>query len=210
MLDTLRAVLVLCHVLAVTLIAFPSVKGLRPAHLKHPEAQQALGVLSSWTGAPVEHVQEQVLQVGNQLNATRRAVLRPLQPYYTHAGTRQAWRMFGVINHRPAQLEIHHRTREGLDWKPLFISNQAEHDWMARQLNHVRFRSLIASFSFRRDRGMYKAMVWWITEQAAADGLDGQVRLQMRPCPLPEPRQLRQSGALSCGQPYWVEERELP
>jgi hypothetical protein len=210
MLDTLRAILVLCHLLAITLVAFPSVKGLRPVHLKHPESQRALGVIASWTGAPIEQVQAQVLQTGDQLNATRRAVLRPLQPYYTYAGTRQTWRMFGVINHKPAQLEIHHRTREDLDWQPLFISNQAAHDWMARQLNHVRLRSFIASFSFRRERWMYTAFVRWLTAQAAADGMDGQLRVQMRPCPIPDPRQLRQSGALPCANPYWVEQRELP
>lgn len=210
MMDHLRTVLIVIHFVAITVIALPSVKGLRPAHLRHPEAQQTIATLSEVTGASAEDITAWVLDAGDRLNATRRTILRPFQPYYTYAGTRQSWRMFGVINHAPARLEVHSRQREALPWEALFVSGDPKHDWLASKLDHVRMRSMIASFSYRRERWLYDVFVDWLVEEAARTGVDGSLQVLMRPCPVRTPAQRRRSPSLQCTEPYWTVVRELP
>lgn len=206
----LRAALILFHVVAITAMALPSPKGLRAKHLRHPEARRLLRLVSTQTGAPVETLREQVLDTSTQLNRLRRQTLAPFRTYYVLTGTQQSWRMFGVIDHTPARIEIFIEPEADAPWRSLFIERSSDATWNAQAFNHTRFRIMLSRFGYKLDRSRYLAVVSWIAREATTDYPDAaRVRVQLRPRPLPSPERLRRTGTVEDADPFWVEVRAL-
>lgn len=207
--DQLRAALVALHLIAVTLLALPSLRGLRPNHLNHPEAVAALTALSEATDQPVEVWESRVLGFSRQTNRARLAALAPFRRYYALTGTKQGWRMFGVVNRQPARLEIHLDLDGRDEWTPIFIS-PAPDGWRANLLNHERVRSLFNNFSYRRAKGLYPDFIAWVSREVVEEYPTAQrVRVQLRRRPPPPPKKLRKTGQIPNGKVFWSEVRTL-
>ena len=71
---------------------------------------------------------------GQLLVNGREALIGPFQPYFWATGTRQSWRMYGVVDRRSARLEIH--VLEGT-WQPAYV-DLTEHDWQGTLLRQER------------------------------------------------------------------------
>ncbi len=213
MLDHLRAVVVVFHLIAITAVAFPAPVGMRRAVLDNPDVQAAIEAWRGVAGAAgvavdAEAFREQLWVAGSKMLAVRSSALTPLQPYYRYAGTSQGWAMFGYLNHTPARLEIH--VDSGIGWEPLFIARTTAHTWRARQLDQERVRGLVNAFSWRSSRQQMRALADWIAVQAVADfPAAKRIRVQMRTRPLPAPHELRVSRVLAHTKTYWPEIREL-
>ncbi|MDG1484544.1 MAG: hypothetical protein P8R54_33465 [Myxococcota bacterium] len=213
MLDHLRAIFVVLHLIAITAVAFPAPVGMRRADLDNPDVQAAIEAWRGVAGAAglavdAEAFREQLWVAGSQMLAARRSALAPLQPYYRYAGTSQGWAMFGYLNHTPARLEIH--IDNGTGWEPLFIARTTAHTWRAHQFDQERVRGLVNAFSWRSSRRRMRALADWVAVQAAADfPAARRIRLQMHTRPLPDPQELRESRVLAHTKTYWPELREL-
>ena len=213
MLDHLRGLLVLLHLIAVTAVAFPAPAGMTRADIDNPDVQAAIAAWRGVAGAVGVAVEQEPLSEwlwtqGKAMLAIRRTALAPMQPYYRWCGTRQSWSMFGYLNHTPARLEVHIDWGEG--WQPLHIARTREHDWRARQLEQERLRGLVNRFSWKHSRRRFRELADWLAARAHEDYPDAlRLRVQMRRRPLPDPATLRAAGTLAHTTAYWPELREL-
>ena len=213
MLDHLRAILVLLHLVAITAVAFPAPVGMRRTDLENPDVKAAI---EAWRGVAgtfgvevdPDEFRETLWTAGNGMLDARRSALEPFAPYYRYAGTRQSWSMFGYLNHTPARLEIH--IDHGTGWEPLFIARTTAHTWRAHQFDQERFRGLVNAFSWRQGRSKLRKVADWVAIRAAADFPEAErVRLRMHARPLPDPDVLQQTRTLEHTKTYWPEIREL-
>ena len=214
--DHLRAALILAHLLAITVAAFPAPRGVRQADLQAPELAPVIAAAATLSaplvsgGLPAED-EARVWALSQGLLDLRRWALTPARPYLSHTGSEQGWAMFGTLNHRPARLEIWGATGAE-DWAPLYIAADPKHTWHATIFRQERMRALINPLSWRRSRSRLGRLADWVAAEVAVDPTQAhlqRVRVQMRTMPLPSPAQLRATGQVTPGEPYWAEDREL-
>lgn len=98
---------------------------------------------------------------------TRRALLEPIRPYARHTGARQGWHMFLAPQRHPSKLQI--RIREDGDWRLAYEARHPDHDWLARPLDHERFRSPLYGYGWGGRKAAWTGLCTWVGKQAAAE-----------------------------------------
>ena len=212
----LLAAFVVGHALAITTQALPlPAKRLTPeVAAREPLASDlqtwarpliALGVVAA------DDVPASAIALSERVCATRRAVLRPLLPYFYFTGTKQSWRMFSTVSPRAARLHIELQRAPNGPWEPLYIEH-TEHQWQGRLLNQERVRTLRAAFSTRnrKRRPAYRRFVGWLANRAAAEHPDAHsLRVRYQKLHIDKPARIRAEGGLRTGEFVWEEIRLL-
>ena len=159
-----RAVLVALHLVAITVQAFPApVGGLDKATKEAPSVQEAVALVSGWTGLSEERVTEVGFGAVRGWLEARRVVLEPFQPYYRWAGTRQSWRMMALINRRPARLVVR------VDGEVVYRTGDPSARWLAETIEASRTRGIVIKYSWKMNRKDYRRFVAWLGERARED-----------------------------------------
>ncbi|HCH63941.1 MAG TPA: hypothetical protein DFR83_14140 [Deltaproteobacteria bacterium] len=213
-----RAVLVMLHVTAVVLGAFPApVGGLQRSSWAEPTVAREL---DSWHErlavlGPVgdrEVFEDRLYAVASSWVQGRGAILKPFVPYYRYVGTEQSWRMFVAPHKHPSRLQIHIRSDAASDWELLYEHGHPTHHWRADQLRHTRMRSALFRYSWPGYRKNFRALSRWVAREIVRERPEtGEVRLQWLRQRTPSPEQVR-SGRLpsaSVVRPYVVDRSEL-
>ncbi|MCK6516127.1 hypothetical protein L6R46_13860 [Myxococcota bacterium] len=169
----LLALLVAAHLLAITLQALPAPGGgMSRSTWKDPTVQAEFDAWRvrlngwGWDGTTAQ-LEDQLWDFAKGFMERRDQVLTPFKPYYKHAGTTQAWRMFVAPHRYPARLELD--VLEGTTWRLVYKERDAEATWRGRWLDHDRVRSLIFRFSWRPYRKQYEMFVRRLAKEAARD-----------------------------------------
>lgn len=177
-----RAALVLFHVVAVLLLAFPAPAGVMQREAwKDPSVQSefriwtaranALGI--SWTKDELEDL---VWRFAIAFMDVRATVLTPFRPYADYLGVRQDWRMFSAPHRFPTRLHI--EIEEGGEWRTLFVERSDEHTWRRAFFEHHRIRRVVFLHGWRQFRRRYEAFAQYIAREVAAEFPEAtQVRL---------------------------------
>lgn len=178
-----RALLIAAHIFAVVALAFPApAGGMNKAAWADPTVQ---GEFKAWAarltalGRPTttEALEEQLWAFAVAYMQQRKAILKPMGPYYRYCGTYQSWRMFIGPHRNPARLYI--EVREDRAWRPVYIARDPGHRWMADKLDNERFRAALFRYAWKQYRGPYRQFGEWIAGLAAEDFPDAdQVRLR--------------------------------
>ena len=201
--DHLRAALITLHIGAVVFLALPAPgKFMIEKEWQKPDAQQAFGAISGVLGVPRKVVQDRLWGLGLVWKDLRQAVAGPLRPYSVYMGVTQGWAMFAQVPDRSGRLEIHIE-EEGV-WRPLYISQDAEHDWRGAQLRQERVRGFLSDFSWRRRKGRFPMFTEALALRAADDFPDAvRLRAEMVHVGIPDPDVLREQGGLDIGKAYF-------
>lgn len=169
----IRALLILCHVVAVVAMAIPSpAGGMNRKAWADPTVQ---GEFSAWAdrftalGYPTTTaaLEERLWQIATAYMARRNSLLEPLSPYYRYCGTDQSWRMFVAPHRNPARLHVEVRI-DGA-WQVIYVARSREHDWMADDLNNERFRAALFRYAWSHYKGTYHQFGDWLARHAATD-----------------------------------------
>ena len=212
--DHVRAILVAAHVVAVTLLALPSPGRVTEKTFRDPALQE---VLADWRsvarGIGWELSKEESEAMGlagsNAIMDLRHQVLRPFQPYFRYAGTRQSWRMFGYLNRFPARFRFEVYT-PGVGWTTTYEARSPTATWRGGQLDAERFRAMINAYSWKRSRKGYDRFVDWLSCKAAADFPQAtKSRASMLRMRLPSPEALRELGSVPVTGTFWETGRML-
>lgn len=194
----LRTILVLLHVLAITLLAFPAPVGLTQRALAQPEIQdtiqadaEALQDLGVDLGP--QRLSALLWSAGSRFLAARRTLLAPFRPYARAVGCEQGWRMFGTLNRRPAWLLI--ELQEGETWRPIYRSRSETLSWHRQWLDQERMRAQVNQFAWLRHRQSYDELGTWLARQAAVEFPQANhIRLSMEQRSIPAPAVLEKDG----------------
>lgn len=187
-LDGLRrwlvAGLVLLHIIAITLLAFPSPGGglnrkdwqNRTVQAEFASWNERLRPLG-WTGTS-EELQDEIFVLAKAYAGGLNALKKPFDPYYKCCGTYQSWRMFVAPHRFPSRFQI--RILEGGDWRVVYEARHPEHRWLGSVLDNDRMRSGLFRYGWgRKYPREYKALGDWIAVRARRD-FPGATRLQLR------------------------------
>ena len=188
-----RAVLVALHLVAISVQAFPApVGGLSPATKEAPSVQQAVGLVSGWTGVPEERVTSVAFEVVEGWLDARRVALSPFEPYYQWAGTRQSWRMMALVNRRPARLVVK------VDGEVVYRTGDPTARWLAETIEASRTRGIVIKYSWKMNRKDYRRFVAWLGQRAREDfGEDVAIEACMERVALALPGE--ETRVLKCG-----------
>lgn len=171
--DHARAVLVVLHLTAITLMALPAPGGgMSRAAWKDPTVQDEF---AAWTarlnavGVPwsSEELQDHAWDFAERFMAVRGAVLRPFGPYYKYCGTNQSWRMFVGPHRYPTKLWV--SVERGGVWEPVYIERDPTRAWHGRQLDHDRFRSVIFRNGWPQYAKTNSQFADWLAKDAKVD-----------------------------------------
>jgi hypothetical protein len=186
-----RALFVLFHLVAVTLMALPAPEGaMDRANWADPTVQAEIAVWARRLSVPPADLEEALWRFATRYTAARDRVLAPFGPYYEWCGTEQSWRMFVAPHRHPTRLHVD--VREGGEWRAVFVERDREHAWLARQLCSYRFRSLTFRFGWPSYAGEYRSFADWLAHQAARDFPDAdRVRVRMFRFRTPSPAEVR-------------------
>jgi hypothetical protein len=188
----LRAALVLFHLTAIVVLAFPApVGGLDRATWKLPNVQHDF---EAW--ARTLHVSEPVFEdfifaAATRFMAVRDAAVRPFAPYVAWTGCEQPWRMFVGPVHYTSRLQVQVR-RKGAPpeaWETLFEERSPEHRWRESVFAPDRLRSQIARWSWPQFARNYGVGCAWIARLAFDDDpgvMDVRCRFFTQQSPTPE------------------------
>ncbi|MCO4770460.1 MAG: hypothetical protein KDA24_10565 [Deltaproteobacteria bacterium] len=191
----LRALLILLHLVAITLMALPAPVGSERADTYEvQEVKDQLEQLSSAlervgiSASPAE-IAETLISTSGRFLQARRAVLKPFRPYYRWAGTRQGYRMFSGVSHYGNRLHI--EIEEGDAWRTIYLAH-SEEDWRWGTFNHELSRSLLYRYVEPRYRKRWKAIARWAAREAGRDFPSAtRVRVSWRHAPIQTPAQSR-------------------
>jgi hypothetical protein len=188
----LRALFVLFHLLAITLLALPAPVGGMNRHTFASEGLQAnlagwravLGGLG-WEVSAAE-IEDRAWRAGKAILAARRVVLAPFRPYAELTGASQGWRMFAYNNRSPAWMRV--EVEEAGSWTILWEARSERATWRRRQFDEGHFRGVMNDWSWLRDRKSYERFARWLAgevrqERPAATRL--RVRMVQRRTPRP-------------------------
>ncbi len=206
--NQLRAVAVTLHILAIVLHSFPAPVGLSEAALAERNMQAAFeswagaGRAVGWTDLQGGDIEEFARVYGAKMLEVRATILAPFGPYYTYAGTRQRWQMFGYINQSPARFQI--ELEEDDAWRTLYTPGSPVYTWRRSFLDQERIRALVSPYSWGRGRKSYNRFGTWLARQAAAEFPEAtRLRTVMVRVRLPPADELRQLGALPVIREDW-------
>ena len=196
----IRAGLVLLHLLAIAIMAFPAPgEGMVREAWKDPTAQEEFaawtGRLNDWGIAVTQtEFEERLWQVAETYMAVWQGAQRPFKPYYSLCGTTQSWRMFAGPHRYPTRLHID--IEEAGRWRPAYVQRDPRHDWLHALLDHYRFRPLIYRFGwYQHVAGYadYQQFADWVASQARADFPEAErVRVYFFKSRTPSPEETRQ------------------
>lgn len=169
----LRAALVLLHLVAITLVAIPSVgSGLNRSAWKTPTVQaefrawsERLGALG-WAIGPAE-LEERAWVFAKAYEDGRARVLAPFEPYYTYCGTWQTWKMFVAPHLHEGRLTI--EVDRGQGWERLYLARDAEADWHRAWFDHDRMRAAMFRYAWAHYRTPRSQMVDWVARTVATE-----------------------------------------
>jgi hypothetical protein len=180
----IRRVFVALHLVAITLMALPAPEGgMDRAAWRDPTVQDEL---SAWTdrlnqchiAVTRPELEDLLWRAGVDYMNARDKVLRPFGLYYELCGTAQSWRMFVAPHRYPARLEID--IDQGGGWRPVYIERDRQHDWLGRQLDSYRFRSVIFRFEWPGYENDYQRFADWVAAKAGRDFPEAQaVRIRL-------------------------------
>lgn len=206
----LRDALVLFHVLAVFVLAFPAPTGARQdSTWRDPHLRSELqGWVKMLNAAGWAVTAPELVEIARGLATAaldvRDLAIAPFLPYATVCGTGQGWQMFASLNDEPARLSVQIR-RGGGDWEPLYIARDPAAAWRGPQLDQERTRAVINDWSWAKNRSDYRLFSAWLARQAARDFPDADaIQVSMLRARLPTPEQLI-AGAIPAEKPTWVE-----
>jgi hypothetical protein len=169
-------VLVALHLLAVTLMALPSVgEGMFRAAWKDPTVQEEFADWTArfnrWGIHVTQHQFEDGLyDTASAYESARGEALKPFGPYYDWCGTYQSWRMFAGPHRYPSRLEID--VDEDGAWRPVYVKSDPRHAWLSSKLDHYRMRPFLYRLSWYRyvpEFPDFDLLARWIASQAARD-----------------------------------------
>lgn len=173
-------VLIVVHLVAITLMAFPSPGGgLNRKDWSQPTVQAEFDAWNErlravgWTGS-VDELQDRVYGFAKGYASGHRSLMKPFQSYYSYAGTHQSWRMFVAPHRYPSRLQI--RVKEGRRWRVVYEARDPEHRWNAHIFDHDRMRSALFRYGWgRKYMRDWAAFGAWVAVQAATDFPDASV-----------------------------------
>lgn len=213
MIDQIRAVFVLFHVVVVGLLCIPAPVGMTKKVMQDEGVQGGIAAarqVVNAVGWEIDQAQatDRAFVWGRALLDGRKTLLSPFRWYYRATGAKQGWRMFGYLNRRPARLELELNQGEG--YRPLYVARSNEHTWRRGLLDQERSRAFINDYSWRSDKKDYDRFCIWVAGEVALEFPDALgLACQMRTMPIPEPEALRASGALAPGKVFWRTEHDL-
>ncbi|MDG1479562.1 MAG: hypothetical protein P8R54_08220 [Myxococcota bacterium] len=186
----LRALLVTAHIIAVFAVAFPSpTGGMNRSTWKNPTVQAEMAAWGARLSIPPDELEANLWTLAKTFMEGRKVVLAPFQPYYSHAGTHQAWHMFVAPHRNPARLHID--IDRGEDWETIYISRDPTLTWKAPLLDHNRARAALFRYSWRHYRGSFRKLGQWLASEAASDfPRADRMRLRWYRYQTPTPRQV--------------------
>lgn len=190
------ALLVLLHVIAVVVPAFPG----------PPKAAARSDLASGWQhrriaswgaglnrlGIPIsdDALVDFVWRGGNAIVATRSLLSAPFEPYYRYVGTRQRWRMFSSVETHPRRFTV--EIDRGRGWEILFSMGREKYSWRRETFEQERVRAVLSDFEFS-PRKSYLGFARRVSSWALADFPDAtavRCRLIQRTTPLPAAQDL--------------------
>lgn len=190
----LTTVFLAIHLIAISILAFPSPSGgLSRSDWRNPTVQ---GEFQAWTerlqglgwSGNSEELQDSVFGFASAYADVHAQLKRPFYWYYRYCGTYQSWRMFIAPHRHPSRFQI--RIRQEGDWRVVYEARHAEHRWQASVLDHDRMRSALFRYGWlNRYRRSYKGLGSWLARKAAVDfpGADSiQLRFANHRTPTPE------------------------
>lgn len=169
----LRALLILAHLLAITLMALPApVGGMNRSAWSDPTVQSEIRAWSERLDRlgleqEPEELEESLWQLARRAMRLRSTILRPLRPYYRLCGTTQSWRMFVAPHRFPARLQI--RVEEAEGWRVIYEARSPIHTWNRRQLDNDRMRAALFRYGWRHYRRTWRQFATWLGEAALED-----------------------------------------
>jgi hypothetical protein len=199
-----RALLVGLHLLAITLLALPSVgEGMARWAWQDPTVQdefaQWTARLNRWGVAITQQeFEDHLWAVASSYESARGRALAPFNSYYGLCGTFQSWRMFAGPHRYPSRLLID--LEEHGIWRPLYVQRDPEHTWLASQLDHYRMRPFLYRLSWYRyaDFGDFRQLASWVARHAANDFPDAQrVRVRFFKFRTPSPEEVMSGQPVS-------------
>ena len=204
-----RAILILIHIFAINIIAFPTPRGaLSKKHVAKPDIQESIAlwhrilIVETLFGHNKEQFAKDIVKIGRWLVDTQAALTAPFAPYYKYAGTRQSWQMFGYVSHSSGQLHIEVFQNE--EWTPLYIDLQKDCQWRGGQLNQERVRAMRSLFAQKKMPKKYRRFVNWTSKKAFQDFPDAKkFKVYYKKRAIPKPKEFRKDG-FKLGDNFWT------
>ena len=200
-----RALLIAIHIVAVVVLAIPDAGGvaLSRKSWKNPTVQaelkawaQRLSALGLQTDAAT--LEQDVFEIARSWTEGLAWLRAPVRPYAEYLGVRQTWRMFVAPHRHPAKFQVD--VEQDGQWRPVQVARSDQYGWRSHQLDHVRVRSLLFRYGWKRYRRFYRAFAEWIADRAAEDFPAAQrVRVRMVGFRTPTPQEV-QSDAIPEGE----------
>jgi hypothetical protein len=168
----LRAAFVAFHLAAITFQALPAADGgLKRSAWADPTVQAEF---DAWyarfaaLGYPRDRVtfEEDLWSVATGWSEARKAVIRPLTPYYKGFGTYQTWRMFVAPHRFPARMQI--EVMENNRWRTVYREGERG-GWLGPILDHDRVRSGTFHMSWPHQRAKLDTFADWLAARAYRD-----------------------------------------
>lgn len=193
--DHLRGVGLVLHVVAVLLLALPSVGGLLSRSAwREPSVQEEF---ASWAGMlssvgiqrTPEQLEEQLWSLATGYREVHRSLIAPARPYAVWLGTGQGWMMFPAPEQNPATLQIDVEI-DGV-WKPIYRARSAKYPWRRDFFDQDRIRTLMFHYTWPhlRRRGLFLDLQRWLGPWLAEDfpqATQARIRFWRQPTPTPE------------------------
>jgi hypothetical protein len=190
----LRAALVLFHITAISVCAFPAPDGRgTAAALAEPAAQVELEAWSKRLGASPEAIATFALNVAERWDAVHAALVAPFLPYLLWTGTYQSWAVFIAPNRTPTRVyfEVHARTSAPGVFQTVFEEGSKVFTWQAKELSAERTRALFELGSWPRFSWLGQPVCSWAARKLFVERSDiDRVRCRAYRAPSPSPEQV--------------------
>jgi hypothetical protein len=196
----IRAVLIVVHLVAIAIKAFPAPGGgMKRGAWKDPTVQAEF---DAWRGrlsvvgvdVSAEEFEERLWQFATGYNNGVKSLTGPFDPYYRYCGTWQSWRMFVAPHRHPARLHIDVETAG--EWQPIYVGRSEVHEWHREQFDHDRFRSAHFRYAWGPYASTFKQFGVWVAKEAAVDFPEARrVRLRYFKYRTPSPLEVREDIA---------------
>jgi hypothetical protein len=190
---SVRAGLILLHVIAVVALSFPSAAKMGdPKRWRDPRTQAQLALWGDrlrdfgWDISDQE-LEARLWTAAQSYLGARGAIVAPFEPYGRVVP--QFWGMFKAPASSPSYIAID-VDEGGPDWRTVHESRSPEHDYLAETLDHNRFRKQIGRVGSRPE--LFADVSRWLATRAFADfpaARRVRVRVVRRESPTPEARQ---------------------
>ncbi len=169
---TLRAIFVAYHVVAISLMAFPSPpSNMSRGAWENPTVQNEFAMWAERLHTIGIHktpkeLDSDLYALAKSYLKGREKVLAPFEPYGDYAGARQSWRMFSGPQRYPIRLEI--SVNVGGEWRKVYESCSDEFAWRGDLLNRYRMRRVVHSTAWDNQKH-FKQFCDWIATLATHD-----------------------------------------